>query len=433
MTTPEQFWYDPFAVNDDFNMMDSVAQAEPVFNFDQDELLDPSLASVYPELNKPMIYFDEPVAGVLDTIETSPKTDSITVHTKGNLVQRTLVQTMTPPTSLSPDRPDAAPLHPDPLENSNVPRQPTKRKRNSEVSERGGETGDLAPDENRKAKNRVAATKCRLKKKAWQQQQEQIQEALREENEEMKRVLRELTEERLQLKNEVLKHSQCNDPTINRWLSKSAAGLVNNAANQPVFHSHFHSGISAAQMQLPPAPQIVYGPENAQGRRDSIVSAQAHSRFNGGSPSVAPSVECGSPLALVAMDASDSPMQLPLVQDSGSMAGESMMRSRSGTMDVLADLAISRAGSQIPASSERNEPSSARDEFNQNKHDSTAPSPVLIGRNGVMDNVEAAPSNAPLSLNPTAMNHRRRQGSRELYAYSPKMGAAKVSRSTTQR
>ncbi|KAL9023866.1 MAG: hypothetical protein Q9196_006920 [Gyalolechia fulgens] len=74
-------------------------------------------------------------------------------------------------------------------------------------------------------RNRVAASKCRQKKKEWTQNLESRARELAKQNQSLRMMLDSLRDETLFLKNEMLKHATCGCEEIQSWV-KSGAGSV---------------------------------------------------------------------------------------------------------------------------------------------------------------------------------------------------------------
>ncbi|KAL9007612.1 MAG: hypothetical protein Q9173_007160 [Seirophora scorigena] len=72
-------------------------------------------------------------------------------------------------------------------------------------------------------RNRVAASKCRQKKKEWTQNLEARARELQKENRSVRAMLDSLRDEMLFLKGEMLKHSNCRCEHIQGWVKSSAA------------------------------------------------------------------------------------------------------------------------------------------------------------------------------------------------------------------
>ena len=109
---------------------------------------------------------------------------------------------------------------------------PSKRVRKSAA--RSSKHGDGAdpndPDGNRRSKflerNRVAASKCRQKKKEWTSNLENRARELQRQNNELRLMVDSCKEEILFLKGEMLKHTACGCSTIQEYLQSGASAFV---------------------------------------------------------------------------------------------------------------------------------------------------------------------------------------------------------------
>ncbi|KAL8868345.1 MAG: hypothetical protein Q9174_005052 [Haloplaca sp. 1 TL-2023] len=90
-------------------------------------------------------------------------------------------------------------------------------------------------------RNRIAASKCRQKKKEWTQNLEARARELHKENSSLRLLVDSLREEMLFIKGEMVKHSSCGCEPIQNWLKSSA----NSIATSPVIKAE-HSPINSA-------------------------------------------------------------------------------------------------------------------------------------------------------------------------------------------
>ena len=101
---------------------------------------------------------------------------------------------------------------------SKAGRKSTKRK-----------TGDAKEDEKRNKfleRNRLAASKCRMKKKEWTNNLEDRARDAQVENKQMRMIVDSLRQEVLYLKGEVLKHTDCECTGIREYLAREATQLA---------------------------------------------------------------------------------------------------------------------------------------------------------------------------------------------------------------
>lgn len=105
-------------------------------------------------------------------------------------------------------------------------------------------------------KNRIAASKCREKKKEWVRDLEHNKSELERQNFELRLEHRNLINELSQTKNMLMDHSACKDPNIDRWLDNEARRIVQT------------TGAS-----LFSANPLAYASPETRHRNDSLISA----------------------------------------------------------------------------------------------------------------------------------------------------------------
>jgi cyclic AMP-dependent transcription factor ATF-2 len=99
---------------------------------------------------------------------------------------------------------------------------------------KGKATTASAEDEKRSRfleRNRVAASKCREKKKLYVSDLEETKRDLETQNAQLQLEYEGLLGEVSGLKNHLLAHAKCNDPNIEAWLSYEARKFVQNTSN----------------------------------------------------------------------------------------------------------------------------------------------------------------------------------------------------------
>ncbi|KAK0755991.1 hypothetical protein N5P37_011459 [Trichoderma harzianum] len=77
-----------------------------------------------------------------------------------------------------------------------------------------------------KQRNRVAASKCRQKKKEKVDELKEMKSSLEARNNDLHMEYQQLRQEIGQVKDELIHHAECNDPNINRWVENEAKGYV---------------------------------------------------------------------------------------------------------------------------------------------------------------------------------------------------------------
>ncbi|KAG1447343.1 hypothetical protein G6F56_009294 [Rhizopus delemar] len=90
--------------------------------------------------------------------------------------------------------------------------------------------GEDAEDRRKKflERNRVAAYKCRQKKKNWMQELEQRAEMSSARNEELRQTVSQLKEESMYLRNLLLSHGNCDCESVQSYLRKTSAQITSN-------------------------------------------------------------------------------------------------------------------------------------------------------------------------------------------------------------
>ena len=124
------------------------------------------------------------------------------------------------------DRPDSSALVES--EDESPPPPPTKKKRTAR-----GSSKKPAKTQRRKSleRNRLAASKCRQKKKEWMHDLEDTKASMEKQHHNLLSEFTALTEEITQLKNSLVAHAGCNDPNIDGWINNEAAKYVQRVRN----------------------------------------------------------------------------------------------------------------------------------------------------------------------------------------------------------
>ncbi|KAI8380429.1 hypothetical protein EDC96DRAFT_490995 [Choanephora cucurbitarum] len=92
--------------------------------------------------------------------------------------------------------------------------------------------GEDAEDRRKKflERNRVAAYKCRQKKKNWMLELEQKAEVQNSQNEELRAMVAQLKEESMYLRNLLLSHGNCDCESVQAYLRKTSVEITNNTS-----------------------------------------------------------------------------------------------------------------------------------------------------------------------------------------------------------
>ncbi|KAI1100747.1 hypothetical protein F4804DRAFT_344506 [Jackrogersella minutella] len=108
---------------------------------------------------------------------------------------------------------------------------PTKRRnqRTKKNTDRGAES---AKRNRFLEKNRVAATKCRQKKKEWVSDLEETRFGLESQNNHLQMEYSSLRNEITQIKSQLMEHASCNDPNIDKWIENEAKRFVVGAGDR---------------------------------------------------------------------------------------------------------------------------------------------------------------------------------------------------------
>ncbi|KAM0421556.1 hypothetical protein ACHAPT_010730 [Fusarium lateritium] len=91
-------------------------------------------------------------------------------------------------------------------------------------------------------RNRIAASKCRQKKKEWVSNLEETRHGLEHQHSNLQTEYNELLGEVSKMKNQLMQHAGCNDSNINQWIENEARKFVQRTAAQyqPNNQSHAH-------------------------------------------------------------------------------------------------------------------------------------------------------------------------------------------------
>ena len=110
-------------------------------------------------------------------------------------------------------------------------------------------------------RNRVAASKCRQKKKEWTQNLENRARELQKNNNQLRVVVESCREEVLFLKGELLKHSQCDCESIQTFLKSGADSFVDHALEEDLF-GHMISPVESRPPSRPGSTDAESGQNN---------------------------------------------------------------------------------------------------------------------------------------------------------------------------
>lgn len=112
------------------------------------------------------------------------------------------------------------------------PSQPSKVKE-EEVEDEFQSEGDEETKRNHfLQRNRLAASKCRQKKKEWVNNLEVTKTGLEQQNLTLQMEKRELSDEVSRMKHQLMSHSDCNDANIDMWIENEARRVVENSVQR---------------------------------------------------------------------------------------------------------------------------------------------------------------------------------------------------------
>lgn len=119
-------------------------------------------------------------------------------------------------------------------EGSEPPKKRARQKQSKSVKHESEDEEEDESTEKRKKfleKNRIAASKCREKKKKWVHELEYSKSQLERHNMDLRFEHRGLIEELNQTKSMLMSHADCNDPNITEWLNNQARRIVQNTGS----------------------------------------------------------------------------------------------------------------------------------------------------------------------------------------------------------
>lgn len=121
------------------------------------------------------------------------------------------------------------PARKSPQQGSEPPKKQARHKQSKPVKEESEDEEEDESTEKRKKfleKNRIAASKCREKKKKWVHELEYNKSQLERTNMELRLEYRSLVNDLNQTKGMLMSHADCNDPNITEWLNNQARRIV---------------------------------------------------------------------------------------------------------------------------------------------------------------------------------------------------------------
>jgi hypothetical protein len=137
------------------------------------------------------------------------------------------------------------PVMPPQMSAASAPSPPNSRKRKSVSDTQDGETDDQR--QKLLERNRVAASKCRQKKKKWVQDLEARSDQVHARNKELQQLVSQLREETIYLRNQLLAHGNCDCSIVQTYLRRSSAQLTSGA---PQYADAAASAVASAVVDM---------------------------------------------------------------------------------------------------------------------------------------------------------------------------------------
>ncbi|KAJ4146878.1 hypothetical protein LMH87_001437 [Akanthomyces muscarius] len=157
----------------------------------------------------------------------------------------------------------------------------------SSKSKRGGATTGTADKRRRRKleRNRAAASKCRQRKKEWQDGLERKKIALETTYKALRSETKDLMEEVAQLKHLVMGHAACGDANIDNWIRNEAGNFVRRMSgkqNAPVVSASPVSAVakSITKMRSPTQGQLTTTPVMTDTLNNMLAPIASEAPFN---------------------------------------------------------------------------------------------------------------------------------------------------------
>ncbi|PTB78845.1 hypothetical protein M440DRAFT_1300071, partial [Trichoderma longibrachiatum ATCC 18648] len=100
-------------------------------------------------------------------------------------------------------------------------------------------------------RNRIAASKCRQKKKEWVMELEETKSGMEIRHTNLRLEYLTLLDEVTSIKNQLMAHAACNDPNINFWIEKEALRYVERCMDPPAAAPAASASASTSSCTLP--------------------------------------------------------------------------------------------------------------------------------------------------------------------------------------
>ncbi|KAF5023196.1 hypothetical protein F66182_4750 [Fusarium sp. NRRL 66182] len=209
-----------------------------------------------PALNNPISFYQPGVPGMAPTTltnspkppteaQSSPRTPSseYVFETSRTSSKSSIPSVNSVETDTKPRRSSRTAVKPQRRKSSvqSIPSPPRRRRaakeQTVEEDDDEEEEDDAGMDDDSKRskflkRNRIAASKCRQKKKEWVSNLEDTRNGLEHENVALHKQYNGLIDELSSIKNQLMQHASCNDANINQWLDNEAKKFVQRIAAQ---------------------------------------------------------------------------------------------------------------------------------------------------------------------------------------------------------
>jgi bZIP transcription factor len=155
--------------------------------------------------------------------------------------------------STAPDEPE-----PEPAKTKSKTTTKNKKSKKSTQEPTPEPTEEPAEDGKRSKfleRNRVAASKCRQRKKQWMSGLQDTKNELETQHRQLQLEHSSLVNEVSSLKNQLMSHANCDDPNINLWINNEARRFVQSEAGRVSISQVMqgHVGPGAPQIAMPPS------------------------------------------------------------------------------------------------------------------------------------------------------------------------------------
>jgi hypothetical protein len=125
-------------------------------------------------------------------------------------------------------------------------------------------SGDTAKRDKFLERNRVAASKCRQRKKEWVNGLEEAKNGLETQNAHLQMEYNGLLGEVSRMKNQIMAHANCHDPNIDKWIENEARKFVQGQPPSEYPQSVGFGGFSNPGPPPPPFAAVNYYPEDGE-------------------------------------------------------------------------------------------------------------------------------------------------------------------------